>query len=133
MSKELEALERLAMPDEIHIKECKKLGIGLTEDYDVVEKALQRLEAIDNANPSEALKGLEKICDVSKNDMDINIGWIFKHEIDTIKQALLKAQKEHNSINLLMQELDCKDFVELRKYARCGYEKLNKKDLHLER
>lgn len=43
MTKELEALERLAMPDDLHIKECKKLGIGLTEDYDVVEDALQRL------------------------------------------------------------------------------------------
>ena len=51
MSKELEALERLAMPDDIHIKECKKAGIGLTEDYEVVEQALKRLEAIDNANP----------------------------------------------------------------------------------
>lgn len=44
MTKELEALERLAMPDELHIKECKKLGIGLTEDYDLLEQALQRLD-----------------------------------------------------------------------------------------
>ena len=61
MSKELESLERLAMPDDIHIKECKKAGIGLTEDYEVVEQALKRLEAIDNANPSEALKALERL------------------------------------------------------------------------
>ena len=40
----LEALERLAMPDELHIKECKKLGIGLTEDYEVVEQALLKVE-----------------------------------------------------------------------------------------
>ena len=40
----LEALERLAMPDELHIKECEKLGIGLTEDYDVVEQALLKVE-----------------------------------------------------------------------------------------
>lgn len=45
MSKELlEALERLAMPDDLHIKECKKLGIGLTEDYDLLAQALQRLD-----------------------------------------------------------------------------------------
>ena len=61
MTKELEALERLAMPDDLHIKECKKAGIGLTEDYEVVEQALKRLEAIDNANPSEALKALERL------------------------------------------------------------------------
>ena len=36
-----------------------------------------------------------------------------------------KAQKEHKALDLLMQELDCKDFADLRKYARCGYEKLN--------
>ena len=40
----LEALERLAMPDELHIKECEKLGISLTEDYEVLEKALQQYE-----------------------------------------------------------------------------------------
>ena len=39
----LEALERLAMPDDLHISECKKAGIGLTEDYEVIEQALQRL------------------------------------------------------------------------------------------
>ena len=44
MNKELEALERLAMPDELHIKECKKLGIGLTDDFNTIEQALQRLE-----------------------------------------------------------------------------------------
>lgn len=44
MNKELEALERLAMPDELHIKECEKLGIGLTDDFDTIEQALQRLE-----------------------------------------------------------------------------------------
>lgn len=40
----LESLERLAMPDDLHIKECEKLGIGLTEDFDTIEQALQRLE-----------------------------------------------------------------------------------------
>lgn len=44
MSKELEALERLAMPDELHIKECEKLGISLIEDFDTIKQALQRLE-----------------------------------------------------------------------------------------
>ena len=39
----LESLERLAMPDDLHISECKKLGIGLTDDFDTIEQALQRL------------------------------------------------------------------------------------------
>lgn len=88
MSKEyFESLERLAMPDELHIKECKKLGIGLTEDYDVVEQALQRLESIDNANPSEALECLESVYYGSQGYGDI------KKHYEIVKQALLKAQE----------------------------------------
>ena len=95
-----------------------------------IEQALQRLEAIDNSNPSEALKCLESIEDVLWDD-DFHYQ---RHSklLDTIEQSLIKAEKEHNSINLLMQELDCKDFAELRKYARCGYEKLNKNYLKWE-
>ena len=37
-----------------------------------------------------------------------------------------KFAKEPTSTKLLMQELGCKDFADLRKYARCGHEKLNK-------
>ena len=40
-----------------------------------------------------------------------------------IELDLLKAI----SVSLLMWELDCEDFSELRKYARYGYEKLNEK------
>jgi len=41
MNKVFEALERLAMPDEIRIEECKKLGISdLTEDYEIIKQAL---------------------------------------------------------------------------------------------
>lgn len=43
-NEQLQALERLAMPDDLHISECKRLGIGLTEDYDVIEQALRRLD-----------------------------------------------------------------------------------------
>ena len=94
MSKVLESLERLAMPDELHIKECKKLGIGLTEDYDVVEQALKRLESIDNANPSEALECLEKVSDYLNNVYDYKeIIEEVRKDIATIKQALTKAQE----------------------------------------
>ena len=40
----LEALERLAMPDDLHISECKKAGVGLTEDYEAVKEALLNAE-----------------------------------------------------------------------------------------
>lgn len=96
--------------------------------FDIIEEALNRLESIDNAKPSKALECLENICKILKEKAVIDVKWVFKEDYNTIKQALLKAQKEHNSTNLLMQELGCKDFAELRKYARCGYEKLKSQE-----
>ena len=97
----LEALERLAMPDELHIKECEKLGISLTEDFDTVEKALLELTSIKKAEPSEALKDLQVIENniiYLLNDCDTNeeVEQCLKDtkaKISTIKQALLKAQE----------------------------------------
>ena len=93
MSKELEALERLAMPDELHIKECKKLGIGLTEDYEVVEQALLELQSIKGTNPSEALECLEVL------EQDIKDRIILDEDRQlklcaAIKQSLQKAQEQ---------------------------------------
>lgn len=67
----------------------------LEEEIDIVNKALQRLEAIDNANPSEALKELEELRDYLLRDR-INISSTKNY--NTIKQALLelKAIKEAN-------------------------------------
>lgn len=53
MNKEFEALERLAMPDDLHIEECKKLGIGLTDDYDLIKQALFKLKAIKDVIENE--------------------------------------------------------------------------------
>lgn len=50
MNRYLEALERLAMPDDIHIKECEKLGIGLTEDYDLLEQYILKTQERENEN-----------------------------------------------------------------------------------
>lgn len=106
----LESLERLAMPDDLHIKECKKLGIGLTEDYEVVEQALHRLESIDNANSSEALEILD---DFKNGLVNKEIGmvmfqqyWFFT-QIEKVKQALLKAQEQelHNGGRLPNKEI----------------------------
>lgn len=89
MDKVFEALERLAMPDELHIKECKKLGIGVTEDFDTVEKALLELTSIKKANHSEALECLEYLyCnpeDYRSNDR--------AKDYNTIKNYILKAQE----------------------------------------
>ena len=124
----------------------KELGYdeNVLAECDLVIKSLERLEAIDNANPSEALECLEAL------EQDIKDRVILAEDRQlklcaVIKQALLKAQapkkyvdelklveKKLKSLDLLMQELECKDFAELRKYARCGYEKLNKQYLKWE-
>lgn len=127
MNKYFEALERLAMPDELHIKECKKLGIGLTEDYEVVKQALLELKSIKEANPSEALECLKKLNgmeissmpfkdDYGIEEVDLNdirkvgsqLNTDFRENIDTIKQALLKAEKEKKII------LGIEDYLNLR-------------------
>ena len=99
--------------------------------YEEYKKMAQRLEAIDNAEPSEALECLDKIAKQIELDEDVDF-WEIRNAHKTVENALIKTEKEHNSVNLLMQELDCKDFAELRKYARCGYEKLNKQYLKWE-
>ena len=104
MSKDyLEALERLAMPDDLHIKECKKLGIGLTEDFDTIERALLELKAIKEAKLNKALYELNRIdCNITYllSDCDINeeVRMCLNSLRDNksckiIKQALLKLNR----------------------------------------
>lgn len=119
MSKELEK-EYLADLD--HFDE----GMGIhSTSYQKCKERLIRLAEIESANPSEALECLDKLGaeKLSRGELIRNDDKVEPY-INTIKQALLKVEKEHNSINLLMQELDCKDFADLKKYARCGYERL---------
>ena len=115
MTKELEALEviRNKFIDFFHED---------IPDFDIVEQALQRLETIDNANPSEALKCLEGLNCGLKDDKAIHItlGY-FEKAYPTIKQALLKTQEQEEDIihykgtvanlrrdNALLKELNAK-------------------------
>lgn len=118
MSKEQEAFNRISEAmDYADDMASSHYEVG---DFEIVENALKRLESIDNKNPSEALKSLENIYTFSED-----VIYQFEKEYNIIKQTL-------QSINLLMQELGCKDMETLRKYARCGYEKINKKYLKWE-
>ena len=85
MSKELKALKRINEKNYLTEREHR-------EFYSIVEQALQRLEVIDNSKPSEALDYLERIRDVLQNDKCIDIEWVFKHEYNTIKQALIQGE-----------------------------------------
>ena len=131
--------EKVILPYEEYKKMCKRLeAIEKGKNTDIIDNYMAFKN--DNAEPSEALEAVKQIefyvgtiiglkfvkgdnvfSEAKKQDYEI-----FERKCNIIKQALLK-QQEHNSVNLLMQELDCKDFADLRKYARCGYEKLNNK------
>lgn len=110
MNKYFEALERLAMPDDLHIKECEKLGIGLTEDFDTVEKALLELQSIKEAESSEALKILgvldklisplvEPVLAEYEDDLSDKI----TSNYFALRQALLKAREQERENELLKE------------------------------
>ena len=73
----------------------------ILEDINAEKTKLQRLEAIDNANPSEALECLEKIKDGFGCDMayyDLNL------EYETVEQALLKAQEQEKVLSIIKEK-----------------------------
>lgn len=128
MTKGLEALERMAMPDEVFLKECERLNIDNHSDYEYLKRELQRLEAIDNANPSEALeeikqiefyvgtiiglefiKGNDVFSEAKKRDYEI-----FKIKAEKIKQALLKAQQQEKVLGIIKDKQ-----VNVRLLKRC--------------
>ena len=77
----------------------------------IANQALQRLEEIDNAEPSEAWKIVYNnfdylISDVGIENDDVNICLkTIKEQLPTIKQALIKAQIEHKALEVLKQNV----------------------------
>ena len=84
----------------------------LKEELDIVNNALLRLKEIDNANPSEALKCLEKISN-SYTFQDKTIGFCYEEELDSIKQYILKSQENEKLLQVIKQEF------KLELYAMC--------------
>ncbi len=122
MNKELEEIKSIVA---IHFGALGFLNPSENEqilkDRDKVLNALQRLESIDNANPSEALNDLQVIenniiyilsdCDI--NDAVCQCLEYVKSKMPTIKQALLKAQESEKEnayiekIKTMMKQKDC--------------------------
>ena len=107
MNKELEPIEALDK-----LLDGYSRGMVGRSYYDIVREALQRLEAIEKSEPSEALKeldGIEYVVDVLKVNHKIGSRDIANQEIKemvdrlnyripTIKQALLNAEKDEKII-----------------------------------
>ena len=135
MSKELEAFRDI-------------LGIlsavsGCEVDMDserikLVKQALQRLESIDNANPSEALEELEKYIFNEWKQNHVNFGCDYKLEAElnnqlnnlkSIKQALLKAQEQEKVLEILKER-----HVDILNLEECiEREKMGNVELHKSR
>jgi len=74
--------------------------------HETIEKALQRLEQIDDAKPNEALKCLEKLghLDLYESYIDLKVNEV--DEFGIIKQALVKAQEQEKENDVLLGEND---------------------------
>lgn len=83
----------------------------IKEQLSTVERALQRLESIENTNPNEALKELENVIEeitISNDDLRNTLRTAIL--IAIIKQSLLKSQeqeKEFNEYKQLEEQIGC--------------------------
>lgn len=122
MSKEyLEAFGRITLHTE-YDNDGSYDSLNFEDDCKLVDEALERLESIDNSNPSEALECLEKLKGMEISSMpfsdeygtqevDLNdirkvgsqLNTDFREYTATIKQALLKAQEQEKENELLKE------------------------------
>ncbi|MBR4693888.1 MAG: hypothetical protein IKP07_03670 [Bacilli bacterium] len=128
MSKEyLEAFNRLNTEDD-----TEYVFKRATKNIEIVESALQRLEQIDNSNPSEALEYIEnKLKDLEyvakQNDNEYLLSkYIPSEKFDIIKQALQRLNKyeqilskgrltDRNYKNTTLDLDSCKPYLRLGK------------------
>ena len=136
MSKELEVLgniESALWDDNFHYQTHK-------EDLEVIEQALQRLEAIENSNPSEALECLRQIGIIEMYSHEgtlLKDSISFKPEYDTIKNYILKAQEQkmvlkilfEKNVNIFQLRMLCETLDEYN--ARPKEERLTEKEFNL--
>ena len=125
MSKELEALERIETTFSLNKQGKESAYRGYTnsvypyyEDFDLVLNALKRLEAIDNANPSEALEILYNNAKLDRDRIEKGGIVTYAEEIEhnerikpyyeTLKQALIKAQEQEKVLEILKKTKNIK-------------------------
>lgn len=75
---------------------------GTYDDFLTIKKALQRLEAIDNANFDEALEDLKEL---HKLAYDIDV-WKIEDIVQSlhIKQALIKAKEQEKVLSIIFEK-----------------------------
>lgn len=110
MSKELEEFyalvngivddccEMIGEPITATIKQEAYERLMRTERMQTIENGLKRLEALDNSKPNEALECLEKL-----ELLTCDFEW-YKDNIDTIKQALIQAEKDKRFRDIIVNK-----------------------------
>jgi hypothetical protein len=149
MTKELEALERIGA-EKLARGELIRNDDRLEPYITILKQALQRLEAIDNAKPSEALIYTNVL--IEENDHDIENQNITGFDIftqakwvkylndkssllNTIKNTLLKAQEQEKVLEIIFEkdvdmiELGCAEYY--YQYNKEVYEKYHDDDMLL--
>ena len=92
MSKEyLEAFGRITSHTE-YDNDSSYDSLNFEDDCKLVDEALERLEEIDNADSSEAIKHMEFICKILK-EKGIDVKWVFKEDYKIIIHALQRLDR----------------------------------------
>ena len=124
LERRLELLKNRALSDldsipTTAISICEKSNEEVMEAYETIKQALQRLEEIDKANPSEALKALDR-----------NIVVIREKDYTIIEQALLNVQELEKENQELIKKADCCLWKDCNKISQENQElKNNVKDV----
>lgn len=108
VSKELEALERGIIEFEKNLEDDPN-NEWLKRTIAGMKKCYQRLEAIENAEPSEAFECLRQIGVIETYHRDdgtlLKDSIMFKPESDTIKYSLIKAQEDEEENKRLWNDI----------------------------
>lgn len=106
LERRLELLKNRALSDldsipTTAISICEKSNEEVMEAYETIKQALQRLEAIENANHSEALNDLKLLHELAYG---VN-GWKIDEIVQSsyIKQTLIKSQEQEKENELLKE------------------------------
>ena len=121
IKEELEAIDNTNPSEALECLDKLVKQIELDEDTDyweirnahiTVEQALLELQSIKEANPSEALECLEEIGFAPLNECCgypyTRISDEYYEDFNTIKQALLKAEKEHKALEIIKKNKNIK-------------------------
>ncbi len=111
MSKELEEIKTLRGFNQVELNNDKNINKSL----DVIEQALQELQAIKSAEPSEALDKFDYIGNDIKFAYDDDyVSYDYTDDVEYIKNTLIKAQEQEKVLSIIKEKN-----VDIKFFKRC--------------